>query len=170
MNEWTDASVIEQDVKLLFFFKYHNMKGVLDMDLYSNVVKKIEALGYFETREDPRLIADSIGHEIRKKGVVEGRIDLYYKSESGPYIETDLKGKRILIALPYTWRFIEDIEPSEGNFKNIEIFNHICSVDLSKKTQHEVDMEVLLSEVWGVGDHNDTQLPDEMEWPSPKVD
>ena len=143
------------------------------MDLYSNVVKKIEALGYFETREDPRLIADSIGHEVRKKGVVEGRIDLHYKSKSGnPYIETDLKGKRVLLVLPKTWGFIEDIKPSKGNFKNIDIFNHIgvCSVDLSKKTQHEVDMEVILSEVWGIGDHNDTQLPDEMEWPSPKVD
>lgn len=149
------------------------------------IIKKIEALGYFETKEDPRVVADSIGYEIRRSGVVEGRIDLYYKSKSGnSYIETYSKGKRVISVLPKTWRFIEDIEPSEDNFKNMEICHHnvgLCSVDLSKKTQHEVDMEVLLSEVMGgayigkmgfgdLGRSPDAQIREEMDWPGSKVD
>lgn len=160
----------------------------MEPDVLKEIIKKIKALGYFKpvykTKEDPRVIADSIGYEVRRRGVAEGRINLYYKSKSAPFIEACLKNKRMSVVMPKTWRFTDDIKISEGSFKNIEVYSAqaLCSVDLSKKTQHEIEMDALLDGIWGVninkeekmsfggfGRRPDTQIKEQMDRASSKI-
>ena len=42
-------------------------------EILKTVMKKIEALGYSE-RDNPRIVADAIGYEMRKKGFTVGSI------------------------------------------------------------------------------------------------